>query len=205
MIRRTNRPLSRRSGTRRAPRAEPNMWRRFHVRERERETVIMSEREGEREQRRRGVTRLKFCREPVATVTGKVTCSCGWRCHGDAATSRHTHTHARTQRETESVEKRPLLQKKEKERNRKTKFFCGLMGDSGEGRAGCRPGGPGSWLFLVPLRVPRYSQTLLRRPILTQPGPAGGGRPPVRLGAKNRASYSAALQTLVVVENQKTS
>lgn len=40
-----------------------------------------NEQEGER--RRHRVTCLKFCREPVATVTGKVTCSCGWCYHGN--------------------------------------------------------------------------------------------------------------------------
>lgn len=44
------------------------------------------------------VTCLKFCREPVATVTGKVVSSCGWCYHGN-------HPQQPSDAETENVEK----------------------------------------------------------------------------------------------------
>lgn len=79
VIRKTNHPLSRRWGTRRARRVEPNVVTLSCEKQGERQTD--NEQEGER--RRHRVTCLKFCREPVATVTGKVTCSCGWCYHGN--------------------------------------------------------------------------------------------------------------------------
>lgn len=79
VIRKTNHPLSRRRGTRRAWRVEPNVVTLSCEKQGERQTD--NEQEGERHRHR--VTCLKFCREPVATVTGKVTCSCGWCYHGN--------------------------------------------------------------------------------------------------------------------------
>lgn len=58
------------------------------------------------------MTCLKFCREPVATVTGKVAGSCGWRYHGN-------HPQWPSDAERENVEERAL---------KKKSVFTGSMG-----------------------------------------------------------------------------